>query len=48
MLKLLVTGCAGFLGSQLCARLLTQTTPLGPVELHGLDCFDGLESSQVA
>ena len=40
MLKLLVTGCAGFIGSQLCARLLTQTTPLGPVELHGVDCFD--------
>ena len=40
MLKLLVTGCAGFIGSQLCARLLTQTTPLGPVEVHGVDCFD--------
>lgn len=40
MLKLLVTGCAGFIGSQLCARLLTQATPLGPVELHGVDCFD--------
>lgn len=40
MLKLLVTGCAGFIGSQLCARLLTQKTPLGPVELHGIDCFD--------
>jgi UDP-glucuronate 4-epimerase len=40
MLKLLVTGCAGFIGSQLCARLLSGTTPLGPVEVHGIDCFD--------
>lgn len=40
MLKVLVTGCAGFIGSQLCARLLTQATPLGEVEVHGVDCFD--------
>ena len=40
MLKLLVTGCAGFIGSQLCARLLGAGTPLGPVEVRGLDCFD--------
>jgi UDP-glucuronate 4-epimerase len=42
MLKILVTGCAGFIGSQLSARLLSGQTPLGPVEVHGVDCFDDL------
>ncbi len=40
MLKILVTGCAGFIGSQLCARLLGGATPLGAVAVHGIDCFD--------
>ncbi len=34
-MNLLVTGCAGFIGSHLCARLLSRGD-----QVRGLDCFD--------